>query len=210
MDSWFNDPFFDHTSHRPSDIHRHFADMERRMNNMMGSMFSGFGFDEQPNAQLEDNHTTRHRPHVEEISDSTDAPRPSQCSRSHPIIEEPDDVSPKQSQHHPNGPQTVFYSSSATSYSGSDGVTHAKRKTYNSATGKTEFAEIRKLGDKAVGVKREIDANGRVNDEMTHQNMDESELNEFNRKWDKRQTRSLTNSGHSQPTKAVTHRRALK
>jgi hypothetical protein len=202
MDGWFDDPFFRHTSHRHSDMHHTFADVERRMNNLMGSMFSGFGFDEHPNAQLEDNH----RPRVEEISDS---PRPSHTSRSHPIVEEPDDLSSNQSQHgrDTGNTQRFFYSSSTTSYSGSDGVTHAKRKTYNSATGKTEFAEIRKLGDKAVGIKREIDADGRVKDEVAHQNMDESEMTEFNRKWGKRQNQCLTNSGHSQPK---AHRRALK
>jgi hypothetical protein len=193
MDSWFDDPFFNRTSHHS---HETFFDMERRMNAMMNSMVSGFGFNERPRAPLEDTHSTRHRPRVEEITDSPDASRPSHCSRSRPIVEEPDDFPPKRSQRG-SVPQTFFCSSSTTSYSGPDGVTHAKRKTYNSATGKTEFAEIRKLGDKAVGVKREIDADGRVKDERIHQNMDESELSEFNRKWGKRQI---------QPT----HRKALK
>jgi hypothetical protein len=89
-------------------------------------------------------------------------------------------------------------------------VTHARRKTYNSATGKTELAEMRKIGDKAVAAKREIGAHGRVSDEMAHRNLNAAELEEFGRKCNKQQTRSLTNSSSSKRTKAQGHGRAVK
>jgi hypothetical protein len=210
MDGWFDDPFFDRSAHPAGDLHSHFASMERRMSDMMGSMFSGFGFDEPMRGRLEDNHTTRSRARVEEVDENTKASEP----RSGPIVEEPDDE-PAGGRSHNRGesgaPQTFFYSSCTTSYTGSDGVAHAKQKTYNSATGKTEMAEMRKLGDKAVAVKREIDADGHVSEKVAHQNLDSKELSEFNRKWNKRQTPSITNSSaSSKPAKTQARHRALK
>jgi hypothetical protein len=211
MDGWFDDPFFDRNAHHAGDIQSPFASVERRMNDMMGSMLSGFGFDDSRRGRLEDSRPTASRARVEEVTDSADAPRVA-APRSHPIVEEPDDPAPERPQRKVSKPptETFFYSSSTTSYSGPDGVTHAKRKTYNSETGKTELAEMRKIGDKAVAVKREIDADGRVSDEMAHRNLNSAELEEFGRNWNKRQSPSLTNSSSSKRTKAQGRRRALK
>ncbi|OHT06735.1 hypothetical protein TRFO_05402 [Tritrichomonas foetus] len=131
----------------------------------------------------------------------------SKHSKNTPIVEEPDDYNqpPPRSNHHQSRnnfddnfsshrssynrssgqPQTYFYSSTMTSYSGPDGVQHARKKTYDSTTGKTEMAEMRKLGDQAVAMKREIDRDGHVTDMMDKRNLDESELNDFSQRWNR-------------------------
>jgi hypothetical protein len=176
------------------------------MNSMLGSMFSGFDYE--PRQRLEDRRAGRSGPRVEEITGSTEATAPpvSHRARVAPIVEEPDDP-PRARDPRTPPHQTFFYSSSTTSYSGADGVTHAKRKTYNSATGKTEIAEMRQLGDQAVGMKREIDANGRVTDAVARKNVDEGDVTDFNRRWGKRKPLGL---GQTEPAKARTHHRALK
>jgi hypothetical protein len=64
---------------------------------------------------------------------------------------------------------------------------------------------MRKLGDQAVAMKREIDANGRVRDQVDRRNLNESELESFGRRWNQRSLSvpRLHRSGHH-------HRRALK
>jgi hypothetical protein len=211
MSSWFDDPFFDPSQHQVGDIHSHFDQMQRQMSSMMNSMFSGFGlgFDERPRGSLEGQHTHRSRARVEEVPDEGAYPK----SHAQPIVEEPDDEPRARPARHArstaDGPQAFFYSSSMSTYSGADGVTHAKRKTYNSATGKTELAEMRKIGDQAVAMKREIDAEGRVRDAMDRRNLDESELGGFRERWNSREkshslrhARSLADDN--------SHRRALK
>jgi hypothetical protein len=103
MDGWFDDPFFDRNAHHAGDIQSHFASMERRMNDMMGSMFSGFGFDDSRRGRLEDSRPTASLARVEEVTDGSDAPRVT-ASRTHPIVEEPDDPAPERPQRKPAKP----------------------------------------------------------------------------------------------------------
>jgi hypothetical protein len=74
--------------------------------------------------------------------------------------------------------------------SGPDGVTHATRKSYNSAIRRTQIAEMRKLGSQAVTIERETEADGSVRDAMDRHNLEESELGGLRRRWDTRQTSS--------------------
>jgi hypothetical protein len=193
MDDWFDDSFFGTAD--PGEMHHQFGEMHRRMSGMVNSMFSGFGnfapfglgFDyPDPVPALEDHSRRR-----------------SSSRRSQPIVEEPDDFTAEWQQ-----PQSYFYSSAMTSYSGPDGVTHARRKTYNSATGKTQLAEMRKIGDQAVARKREIDADGTVHDAMDQKNLNESELGDFEQRWESRRTRGRGLSGSG--TRDRSRRRALK
>jgi hypothetical protein len=204
MDDWFNDSFFNAHQHHGNGIRSHFESMEQHMNDMMGSMFSGFDRNSRP--RLENGRTGRSGSRVEEITEPTEtaASRGSQRTKATPIVEEPDDA--PRSRRAP-AHETFFYSSSTTSYSGADGVTHAKRKTYNSATGKTELAEMRALGDQAVAVKREIDADGRVEDAVARKNLDDGDLTDFNERWGKRKPLGL---GHAEPAKGRARQRALK
>lgn len=194
MAIWFDDSFFG--TGDPQDMYRQFGDIHRRMSNMVSSMFSrfgnfggyGIGFDDpDPFPAIED---YRGR-------------RSSSRARSGPIVEEPDDYSSEWKQ-----PKSYFYSSTTAAYSGPDGVTDAKRKTYNSATGKTQLAEMRKIGDQTVARKQEIDADGTLRDAMDRKNREESELDDFERRWESRRTRGLDFDGSS--TRHKSHRRALK
>jgi hypothetical protein len=198
MDNWFDDNFF--ATEDPRDMHRHIDDMHRRMSDMVDSMFShfrdlarfGLGFNEpDPFPAIQDRSTQRSRS------------RAGSSFRSQPIIEDPDDFGTELDQ-----PQSYFYSTSMTAYSGPDGVTHAKRKTYNSKTGKTQFAEMRKIGDRAVARKREIDADGTVHEEVDRRNLDESEIDDFERRWQSRRTRALPYERSA--SRDITRRRALK
>jgi hypothetical protein len=202
MNGWFDDPFFTNSGFDFGGVHDHFADMHQQMNRMMSSMFGGFS---DSFAALEDQTPQHRKPRVEEIEDvprdqrrrsstrpiveevDDESPRfRSSASRSRPIVEEPDDEPRGTKSRGGVGPQTYFYSSSMSSYRGPDGVQHAKKKTYDSSTGRTEMAEMRKLGDQAVAMKREIDGDGRVRDHVDRRNLDESELESFGRRWKER------------------------
>jgi hypothetical protein len=97
-----------------------------------------------------------------------------------------------------------------TAHSGPDGVTHATRKTYNSATARPQIAEMRKLGSQAVTIKREIEADGSVRDGMDRRNLEESELGNFRRRWDTRRTPSIGSTKRWRGDRPSSDRRALK
>ena len=129
-------------------------------------------------------------PEAQEVS-------PSRSSRHHsrqaPIIEEPDSDDDNQqsysnsrygqSNNQGSAPQTYFYSSSMSSYYGPDGVQHSKKKTYDSTTGMTEMAEMRKLGNQAVAKKKEIDRNGHVTEMTDTRNLNDDEVDDFQRRF---------------------------
>ena len=106
-------------------------------------------------------------------------------------------------------PQSYFYSASMSSYYGPDGVQQSRKKVYDSATGKTEMAEMRKLGDQAVAMKREIDRDGRVTDTVDRKNVDEADVESFRHRWDEK-ARSGNRLLYSEPAGQTSHRRALK
>jgi hypothetical protein len=216
MNGWFDDPFFDSGPSQMPDMFRHFDEMHRRISGMMGSMFSGFGeyglgFDDPPIPALEDGYSRRARssasrdrsrrshPVVEEVDDDF-VPR----SHGRPIVEEPDDRGRSYEE-----PPAYFYSSSMTSYSGADGVTHAQRRTYDSTTGRTQLAEMRRLGDQAVAMKREIEADGTYRDAMDRRNLDDGELEDFGRRWEARSAPRIGHSVERRRERSRSQRRAL-
>lgn len=131
-------------------------------------------------------------PEAQEASPSRGANR---RSRQAPIIEEPDDDDDGGNRNYSNSrygqsnnfsdsnPHTYFYSSSMSSYYGPDGVQHSKKKTYDSSTGMTEMAEMRRLGNQAVAKKKEIDRNGHVTEMTDTKNLDENEVDDFQRRF---------------------------
>ena len=106
-------------------------------------------------------------------------------------------------------PQPYFYSASMSSYYGPDGVQQSRKKVYDSATGKTEMAEMRKLGDQAVAMRREIDRDGRVTDTVDRKNVDEADVESFRHRWDEK-ARSGPRLLYGEPAGQTSHRRALK
>jgi hypothetical protein len=67
---------------------------------------------------------------------------------------------------------------------------------------------MRKIGDQAVARKREIDADGNVRDAMDRKNLEETDLDDFESRWESRHTRGIGSDGASARRKS--HRRALK
>jgi hypothetical protein len=202
MDDWFGNPFFQGGSPAFGDFHDHFAQIDRHMNDMMSSMFGGFrdanrhlGLDfDQPGGRRHstvDPNPRSRGPRVEEVSDH-DYGHHGGSSR--PIVEEPDSPS-----HHdrssrasadtrprPRAGTTTepYIYASAMSYTcGPGGVTHAKKKTYDSGTGRTEMAEMRGLGDQAVAARREIDRNGTVTNQFDRRNVEEADVAAFGERW---------------------------
>jgi hypothetical protein len=170
MDDWFSDPFFKSERSSQTDGQRRFAEVGRQLTGMFGSMMSHF--------QDLDRHFGLT---FEEPLSSKPAERK---QTNVPIVQEPDD--PEQS---PSpGSESYFYSAEMSTFTGPDGIAHARRKTYNSSTGKTELAEMRKLGNQAIAVRREIAPDGSVNDQIDRKNLDESEMSSFRQKWDSRRS----------------------
>jgi hypothetical protein len=99
-----------------------------------------------------------------------------------------------------------YYAATMSTYSGPGGVAHARRKVYDSTTGKTELAEMRRLGNQAVAVRREIAADGSVKDEVDRKNIDEGEIDTFGQRWNnaRSQLPKLVGSGRA----ALTNRQA--
>ncbi|KAK8889040.1 hypothetical protein M9Y10_033783 [Tritrichomonas musculus] len=170
----------------------------------MGNMRLGFDNNFPSNPSLDDQSNFRNSRSRNRFDDTNDIPEaqeasPSSAARHHsrrtPIVEEPDDddiPSSNYQSHSRNsrdnfssggGPQTYFYSSSTTSYYGPDGIQHSKRKTYDSSTGKTEMAEMRKLGNQAVAKKKEIDRDGHVTEMMDTKNLNDDEVDDFQRRF---------------------------
>ena len=74
--------------------------------------------------------------------------------------------------------------SSETKSSYSNGVSHTKTRTTDSRTGKTNYIETRRIGDKSVTMKREIDKDGKQTNTHSLQNVKEEELDQFNHEWE--------------------------
>jgi hypothetical protein len=183
MDDWFSDPFFKPERMTPTDVQKQFEDVHRHMSNMFQSMLNTFQeFDRHflpgPQSQslpaLEDHSGTR----------STTQPR---RSTTRPIVQEPGQSRSPQKTEEKAG-QPYFYASTMSAFSGPDGIGQARRKTYDSASGKTEMAEMRKLGDQALAMRREIGADGSVKDEVDRKNLDESEVPSFRQRWDSKRS----------------------
>ena len=105
-------------------------------------------------------------------------------------------------------PEPYFYSASMSTYYGPGGVQQSRKKVYDSTTGKTEMAEMRRLGDQAVAIKREVDRDGHVTDTVDRKNVAEGEVDSFRRRWDEQagsRPRLLGTHDHSHH-----HPRALK
>lgn len=206
MDGWFDDPFFRRGSGE-DDFDKHFRQMHNRMNQMMDNMFRGFGdfgssfglgFDDMPSmgALRDDRHKPTRSRRVEEVEETFPsghrhrAPEEAPTRRRQPIVEEPDDEPVHHDRHHSGGrsekPQTYFYSSSMSSFTGPGGVTQCRKKVYDSSTGKTEMAEMRAMGDKAIAMHREIDRNGAITDTFDRRNVEDDELDAFVRRWGKK------------------------
>jgi hypothetical protein len=178
MNEWFGDPFF---SGNAGDVQSHFSEMGR----MMSTMFNHFreldrqlGFDEPRRAgprAIED-HSSPPGPRIEEPSSQSRLPR----------IHEPTSQS-QPSRPAPSGkdaqPHFYVYSAMA-SVNGRDGIAQARKKSYDSSTGKTEMAEMRRLGDQALAVRREIDRDGKVTEQVDRKNLNENEVESFRQRWD--------------------------
>jgi hypothetical protein len=184
MNDWFSDPFFGGGSGAPADIHSHLSEMGRQMNQIMTSMFDHFrdfdrrlGIDDGrkggPRAIEDHSHTRPAR--VEEV--------PSNRSGARPNVEEPAGPGRKDAT-----PHTYFYSAAMTSINGPERMQQERKRTYDSSTGKTEMAEMRRLGDQALAIRREIDRDGKVTDQIDRQNLDESQVDSFRKRWDGQRT----------------------
>ena len=235
MSDWFDDPFFKddprdemgNLDKHMGGIGRHIREMEEHMARMIGDFGMGLGFDfgDGGRQAIEDSSRKRggHRVKVEE----SDGHEHGKSSHRQPIVEEPDDYSasrhrgpiveepddePRERYSHEQRdgkPKRYVYSSTMSSFTTGDGVQHAKKKTYDSSTGKTEMAEMRRMGDKAVAMKREVDKDGHVTEMMDKKNVSDVELGSFRKKWDERAQsgrRMLEGAGHE----SGTTRRALK
>jgi hypothetical protein len=231
MDDWFNDPFFTPARPAPADIQNHFTEMHHQMNNFVESVFGHFrdldrhfglthdGGQKRP--AIEDHSSTRpsdqsrlppldNRP-ARHPTFTEGGTSPTRRSFARPIVEEPDTSrgpSSGSGRASDGRQQSFFYASAMTSATGPDGLQHAQRKTYNSATGTTEMAEMRRIGDQAVAVRREVAADGTTKDQIDRQNLNESELGSFRQRWDSRRSelpRLIVGSGATSPP-----RRALK
>lgn len=77
-----------------------------------------------------------------------------------------------------------IYVSAMSSFTGPDGIQQARKKTYDSESGKTRMAEMRRLGDQAIAMKREIDRDGKITDTIDRKNVDEKDVNDFRKRWD--------------------------
>ena len=205
MDSWFDDPFFQTSGNPDRDIRNHFDQMNRQMSKMMESMdhmmrnFGGIGFDDDmfgARPALEDNTRGTRSNRNDSRNDYNYSHSSGKSGKKQPIVEEPDDYgnydttrgsrfnpSSSSSNSRSGQPKTYVYSSSMSTFMGPDGVQHSKKKTYDSSTGKTEMAEMRKLGNQAVAMKREIDRDGHVTEQMDRKNLNEDELNDFSHRW---------------------------
>ncbi|KAH0790024.1 cysteine protease [Histomonas meleagridis] len=159
---FFDDPFFD-----DDDFDKEFKKMEKEM----GKMFT------EENVEYKEKRSHKSKPRVAEIDENGNEV----------VVEEPDDddEEPKQKT------KKTYYYSSSTSYSNSNGVQHATKKTYDSKSGKTEVTEMRKIGDQAVTRKREIDKDGKINDKYDMLNLDENNVGEFTDKWEKSNKKTI-------------------
>ena len=198
MEDWFNDPFFKDDHDPTMDMRKHFAEVEMHMNNMMNQMhsifnndFGKFGLDydknksrrnddlsksiTKPNDTFNENYSNRYDSNS---YSSTFDHNQTRRSSTKPIVEEPGETNPN------NKKDDYFYSAAMTTITGPDGIQHSRKKTYDSKTGKTEMAEMRKLGDQAVAVKREIDRDGKIKDSMDRKNVDEKDVEDFRKRWD--------------------------
>ena len=81
-------------------------------------------------------------------------------------------------------PRTFIYQAAMETFGGPDGCTHKKMKKWDSESGKTEMQEERRLGDQALTMKREIDRDGHVKDDLTRHNVNESDVDSFRKRWD--------------------------
>ena len=179
MSGWLNDPFFADNNDPFQHINEHFRQMEHMMNSMfVNDPFFSNGIIHSRNNYCNKRITAQR---VQEVNDDEEAGYAEK-----PIIEEPDD----ENIHHRSSRQPndgCFYYSSSTSYSNSNGVTHATRKTYNSSTGKTEMSEMKMLGDQGVARRREIDSYGNVNDSYDTRNLNNDEIEMFEERWNRNQ-----------------------
>lgn len=93
------------------------------------------------------------------------------------------------------------------SITGPDGIQQARQKTYDSESGKTRMAEMRRLGDQAIAMKREIDREGKITDTVDRKNLDEKDVSDFRRRWD---TKANQMSLGFRTTNNFNHQNALK
>jgi hypothetical protein len=213
MDDWFGDPFFGGgMGSGMRDFHSHFEAMEKHMNDMMGSMFRSMGdfhrgmgltFQDDPHLALED-HSRRGGSERRTGGRAEEVEGPRRSGGKQPIVEEPGEERPRRA----TEPQGYYYTSSMSAYQGPDGIGHAKKKTYDSRSGKTEMAEMRKLGDQAVAKKREIDRDGRVTEQLDRKNVNDGDVESFGQRWSakSRETPSYALPGRT----GGSNRRALK
>jgi hypothetical protein len=69
---------------------------------------------------------------------------------------------------------------------------------------------MRKPGDQAVAMKREIEADGSYRDAMDRRNLEEGELEDFSRRWEARTVPRLGHSGSRRSEGRRSQRGALK
>jgi hypothetical protein len=81
--------------------------------------------------------------------------------------------------------EPYHYSSTTTSYSDWNGLTHTERKVYDSTHG-TKITETRKIGDKSIIRNRKIDHQGKIKEKETRHNIEDDEIEEFTEEWKNR------------------------
>jgi hypothetical protein len=205
-----NDPFFNEDHYDPfsNDIFGEFDRHMQKMNNFMNHM-SNSDFDANPAIDYHTQQQKRRSSTVDEPSEQ------SKTSKKGPIVEESDDQR-QPSNRTRNQTQTPIpqqgycYSSSMTSYSDGNGVVHTKSRISDNVHG-TRFTETRKIGDRSVTWKRDIDKDGQVQDTETRHNIYDEDVEQFSRDWDQRKANQNSigyNRGQENPRPS--HRKALK
>lgn len=206
--SWIdldNDPFFRDDFIDPE---QHFKRVHQEMNNMMSSMFKAFndfgiGFDDDARGKKSlpgpSDHTgrgskrdppSRRTPSYDDYTPSSSTHR----SSKQPIIEEPDSDMPDYSSSSKVEKQKphIYYSAMATSYNGVDGIQQTKKKVYDSQSGKTQYGEMRRIGDQALAYKREVGPDGKVSESEERKGIKtDQEATSFRSRWDSEASKKL-------------------
>jgi hypothetical protein len=74
------------------------------------------------------------------------------------------------------------------------------------------MAEMRRMGDQALAVRREIDRDGKVTEQVDRDNLDENEVESFQSGWDRQKIHlpSLTDAKHKDTKRRTGYQLPLK
>lgn len=64
-----------------------------------------------------------------------------------------------------------------------NGIEHVRKESYDSVSGTSTLVETRRIGDKALSLKRETDKDGNVKEEESRENLSDDEVESFKAEW---------------------------